>query len=410
MKAKHGAFENQDAKAMQMRSNMAASVDQGVHAMQIKRQPTVLDVARHAGVGTTTVSRVINGGERVSAKTFASVNRAISELGFVPNLAARVLKGERSKTIGLIVPSIADPFFASCAEVVQKIARSFGCLVVVCVTGNEPALELENIESLYRRVDGILIAPSHATNKLLNERLDGLAIPVVSFDQPLRNVDIPGVLTNNYQSAKEVTRHLLQHGYERILCMGGEATFYTMVERTRGYAAAMGEAARTPAIDTAPHIRSAEETSAVLARHLGSRMPPRAIYCLKNTTTIQTYDALQRFGVRVPQEIALAGHDDFLLASSLRPSVTVVQQPVEEIGRTAAKLLFAKLSKTADKSSAVDTRTRLVRLQSKLILRASCGCEEAAPSNLFTTVRQQTPALPDETADRVASAEQGSAE
>jgi DNA-binding LacI/PurR family transcriptional regulator len=98
---------------------------------------------------------------------------------------------------------------------VQKIARTFGSLVVVCVTGNDPALELENIDSLCRRVDGILIAPSHSSNTILNEKLAGLGIPVISFDQPLSGVDIQGVVTDNYQSAKDMTRHLLQHGYGR---------------------------------------------------------------------------------------------------------------------------------------------------------------------------------------------------
>jgi LacI family transcriptional regulator len=331
---------------------------------------------------------VINGGDRVSSETFASVTRAIAELGFVPNLAARVLKGEKSKTIGLIVPSIADPFFANCAEVVQKVARSFGCLVVVCVSGNEAVLELENIDSLCRRVDGILIAPSQSSSKTLNARLSGLSIPVVSFDQPLIDTHIPGVLTNNYQSAVAVTDHLLQHGYGRILCIGGEATFHTMLERTRGYVTAMRAANKTPLIDTSPEIRSEEETAVVLARYLGGKRPPRAIYCLKNTTTIQTYDVLQRFGVRVPQEVALAGHDDFLLASSLRPSVTVVQQPVEEIGRMAAKLLFERLSHLADKpASEQEARTRTVRLKSRLILRASCGCGEVEPTGLFPPLR-----------------------
>lgn len=348
------------------------------------------DVAQLAGVGTTTVSRVINGGDRVSARTFAAVTRAIEELGFVPNLAARVLKGERSKTIGLIVPSIADPFFASCAEVMQKIARTFGCLVVVCVTGNEPALELDNIDSLCRRVDGILIAPSQSSSAPLNDRLANLSIPVVSFDQPLNKVDIPGVVTNNFHSAREMTRHLLQHGYERILCIGGEATFHTMLERVRGYAAAMREANQVSLIDTVPHILREEETAAMLARHLAGRKPPRAIYCLKNTTTIQTYDALQRFGLRVPNEIALAGHDDFLLASSLRPSVTVVQQPVEEIGKIAAKLLFERLANTAG-GLAAKHGSRVVRLQSRLMIRASCGCGEAEPVGLLPNFRVDAP-------------------
>ncbi len=372
--------------------------------MKIRRQPTVSDVARLAGVGTTTVSRVINGGERVSPETFAAVNRAISELDFVPNMAARVLKGEQSKTIGLIVPSIADPFFANCAEVVQTIARSYGCLVAVCVTGNEASLELENIDSLCRRVDGILIAPSHSSSKSLNARLSSLSIPVVYFDQPLSGTHISGVLTNNYESAKAVTNHLLMHEYERILCIGGEANFYTMLERIRGYTAAMKAANKTPLVDTSPHIRNNEETAEVLIRHLGSPQRPRAIYCLKNTTTIQTYDALQRLGVRVPEQVALAGHDDFLLASSLRPSVTVVQQPVEEIGRTAAKLLFEKLSRLPDKvGSKSITNTKTVHLQSHLVIRASCGCGEALPADSIPAFQFSDDALPSKNRRRTAT-------
>jgi len=277
---------------------------------------------------------------------------------------------------------------------VQTIARSYGCLVAVCVTGNEAQLELENIESLCRRVDGILIAPSHSSSKTLNARLSGLSIPVVFFDQPLSGVHLSGVLTNNYESAVTITRHLLKHEYDSILCIGGEAIFYTMQERVRGYTAAMKEANKTPLIDTAPHVRSQEETAEVLIRHLNSRRPPRAIYCLKNTSTIQTYNALQRFGVRVPQQVALAGHDDFLLASSLRPSVTVIQQPVEEIARTAAKLLFENLTRVQNKTGAEPSAsTKTVRLQSQLILRASCGCEEVEPVEILPSFRQNDMAL-----------------
>jgi LacI family transcriptional regulator len=348
--------------------------------MKLGGQPTVSDVARAAGVGTTTVSRVINGGERVSVETFAAVTRAITELGFVPNLAARMLKGERSKTIGLIVPSIADPFFASCAETIQTIARGYGCLVVVCATGNEAGLEMENIETLCRRVDGILITPSHSSDKALIARLTSLQIPVVFFDQPLEGTSMPGVLTNNFQSAKAMTQHLLGHGYEQILCIGGEATFHSMAERTRGYLAAMKEAKRTPMVDTVAEIRTEEDTARILAKYFGGPTPPRAIFCLKNITTIQTYDVLQKFGIRVPEQVALAGHDDFRLAATLRPSVTVVQQPVEEIGRIAAKLLFDRLLKPQHEISEQTARPSTVRLHSRLVFRASCGCDEVKPT------------------------------
>jgi LacI family transcriptional regulator len=346
--------------------------------MKVERHPTLADVARHAGVGTTTVSRVINGGERVSAKTLDVVRRTIAKLGFVPNVAARVLKGEQSKTIGLIVPSIADSFFASCAEEIQKVARGFGSLVIVTVSHNDPALEMENIENLFRRTDGLLIAPSDSNSPALIGKLTGLSIPVVCFDRPLRHDRIPAVLTDNYHSAKLATQHLLQHGYRRILCLGGEAEFHTMAERIRGYTAAMRGAKKKSIVDVSTHDRGGEEISAILAEQFNSKSPPQAIFCLKNTTTIFAYDTIQRFGLRVPQEVALAGFDDFILAASLRPSITVIEQPIEEIGRRAAKILFDILTAEVHVQQGIERHSMSIQIKSRLIVRASCGCKEVA--------------------------------
>src|ERR1700739_4855474 len=110
--------------------------------------PTVSEVARAAGVGTTTVSRVINGGDRVSPKTLAHVRRVIETLGYRPNQAARTLKGHRTQTIGLVIPSIADPFFASCAEAAQGVARTNDSLLIVTVTANDPRNELDILDVL----------------------------------------------------------------------------------------------------------------------------------------------------------------------------------------------------------------------------------------------------------------------
>src|SRR6202041_3823653 len=150
-----------------------------------KTHPTLSQVARKAGVGTTTVSRVINGGDRVSPKTLARVRRVIDALGYMPNQAARVLKGDRTKTIGLIVPSIADPFFSSCAEAAQAVARANDSLLIVTVTANDPRNELENLNVLIRhRVDGLIIVPADSQNHALRDLLDRVAMPVVAIDRP----------------------------------------------------------------------------------------------------------------------------------------------------------------------------------------------------------------------------------
>src|ERR1039457_5525811 len=145
--------------------------------------PTLSEVARQAGVGTTTVSRVINGGERVSPKTLARVRRVIEALGYMPNQAARVLKGDRTNTIGLIIPSIADPFFSSCAEAAQAVARANDSLLIVTTSHNDPHAEIENINILTRhRVDGLIIVPANSQSQALGEFLNRLSIPIVAID------------------------------------------------------------------------------------------------------------------------------------------------------------------------------------------------------------------------------------
>src|ERR1700726_4043544 len=131
---------------------------------------TLTEVARKAGVGTTTVSRVINGGERVSPKTLARVLKVIETVGYTPNEAARTLKGHRTKTIGLVIPSIADPFFASCAEAAEAVARANDSLLIVTGSHNDPHTEMENLNILMsHRVDGLIIAPANSQSQVLRD-------------------------------------------------------------------------------------------------------------------------------------------------------------------------------------------------------------------------------------------------
>src|ERR1700692_4264076 len=148
--------------------------------------PTLSEVARKAGVGTTTVSRVINGGDRVSPKTLARVRRVIERLVNMPNQRARVLKGDRTNTIGLIIPSIADPFFSSCAEAAQAVARANDSLLIVLTTQNDPKAELDEVNVLMRhRADGFIIAPANSRSKALRNLLQRISIPVVALDRPV---------------------------------------------------------------------------------------------------------------------------------------------------------------------------------------------------------------------------------
>ena len=245
-------------------------------------------------------------------------------------------------------------------------------------------MELENLNVLIQhRVEGLLIAPAASHNEELVHVLNRTSIPAVSFDRPIYNSSVPSVVSNNYSGAREATRHLISHGYKRIVCFGfkGEDFLYTIKERIRGYRHAIQEANLSPEVDMSiSDYRSAE--FAVRA-HINGSNPPDAIFALKNFATIYVCEALQNMNIKVPQTIALIGFDDFELASTLKPSITVVKQKMEQIGEAATKLLFEKLlytKRNTRPASRVGSKSDIRRLETELVLRNSCGCTKLRTS------------------------------
>ncbi len=337
------------------------------------RQPTVSDVARKAGVGTTTVSRVINGGFRVDPETLAHVRSVIESVGYVPNNAARVLSGGRTKVIGFVAPSIVDPFFASCAEALESVARNHDSLLIATTTRNNVSNEVASVDELLRhRVEGLVIAPASPDSARLLAVLKRTNIPVVALDRPIAGSEIPFVVAENATGARDATAHLIAHGYERIVCLTGEDKLYTIRERLRGYRLAMKAAGLTPRAITS--IVDRTSAGAVVSQLFSGKEKPQALLTLKNKTTTDIYEALQERRIAVPDSVALIGYDDFDLAATLRPSVTVVRQPIEDLGRAAGELLFQSLN--GDHSSN-KVAPRKLQLQTRLVVRNSCGCGDA---------------------------------
>jgi LacI family transcriptional regulator len=344
------------------------------------RPTTLADVASAAGVGIATASRVVNGGTNVSPRTLKRVQTAIRQLGYLPNHAARILKGSRTKIVGLLVPSVADSFFASCTEAAGEIARLHDSLLIVAVSNNDPDTEMGNLAALMRhRPDGLLIVPSDCAAKHLISFIRSSAVPIVTFDRPILGCGCASVLTDNFEAARTATVHLLEHGYKRILCLGGEPNLFTIRERLRGYRQAIEEAGLPLLVDT---TLSGDVKSAVsaLSRHLAGRRPPDAIFTLKNSATIASFQALQRLKVSIPSDVALLGFDDFELASTLRPAISVVQQPLENVGRKAAELLFAQLDRTPVSLPSTKLSLEPIVFANRLVLRRSCGCKMRAGS------------------------------
>jgi LacI family transcriptional regulator, galactose operon repressor len=341
------------------------------------KHSTLSEVAAIAGVGTTTVSRVINGGKRVDPKTLARVQSAIETLGYRPNQAARILKGHRTRTIGLIIPSIADPFFASCAEAAQAVARANDSLLIVTTTQNDPDSELESIGVLMsHRADGLIITPSNSESTGLRNALSNTGVPIVTMDRPLIGSAIPSVVADNFVGAYSATQHLIEHGYTRIACLTGELNLYTIRERISGYRQAVESAGLPVILDTS--ISDYKSTEHAVGRLLAGPERPDAFLTLKNSVTIYTFEALQRLHYSIPDGIALFGYDDFELAEAVRPSISVVQQPIAEIGRNAAELLFEELIRQGKSGRFIEPSCpKQIQLGTRLVRRSSCGCSPA---------------------------------
>jgi LacI family transcriptional regulator len=341
---------------------------------------TLADVARKAHVGASTVSRVINGARRVSPQTLARVRAAIQQLNYHPNQVARTLRGEQTRTIGLIVPSVADSFFANCAEAAEEVCQTHNFHLTVACSNNSPRIELEHLHSLIqRRVDGLLLAPADSHNPELVRFLDRVLIPVVSIDRPVHDSSVPCVISNNYRGAKDATQHLIAHGCKKIVLLGLQpsASGYTNRERIRGYRRAMQDAGLTPLVDVS--MRDYESAELILKMHLDGPNPPDAIFAIRNLVTIYSVRTLRKLNIKVPERVALLGFDDFELADTLEPPITVVRQQAALMGKTAVEALFERVAPRRRHNPVSIGRIHdigAMRLDTDLILRGSCGCAE----------------------------------
>jgi LacI family transcriptional regulator len=324
-----------------------------------------VDVAHAAGVGPMTVSRTINGHPHVSEATAKRVRAAIRKLGYRPNLAARMLTGQLSKSIGLIVPVVSDPFFSVISHAVQQAARDEGYLVWLAVSDGDPAVEEAQIEQMANHpVDGILIAPADCRSKHLKDLGTG-SIPVVSIDRPIEVASTDSIVVDNRAGARLALQHLVAHGYKNILCVATDFHLSSIKSRVT----ACEKYLRSLRMSRQKLIFTAESSVLpALPKIFESQKRPDAIFATNNICTTSVIQALKTMGIRIPEDVALIGFDDLDFYTIMTPSITTISQPVAEVGRTATRLL---LSKIRGKSPAPAVR---VVLPVSLVVRESCGC------------------------------------
>lgn len=337
------------------------------------RKPTMSDVARLAGVGTMTVSRVLSGTVRVSAETAQRVQTAIDQLKYRPNELARAFRGQRSRSIGLIIPYLYDPFFANCAHAVTTVAKEHGYSVILTTSNEDPDTEYAEAEHmLERHVDGMVVIPSRFRSTRLSRALFGKT-PVVAFDRPVPDPSVDVVLVQNTAGAKRIVEHLIEeHGHKRIAYMGLSRTLFTINTRFLGYRRAMQDAGLEE--DATFDCIGEEQTLPILKEMMSRKDAPTAILTSNTLVTRYVLSAIAHLGIKVPTDVAFAGYDDFDLAEFTSPPLTVVRQPAQEMGRVATNLLFDRITR----GETPYTGNRIV-LPVEIVLRRSCGCKHKSP-------------------------------
>lgn len=341
------------------------------------RKPTIKDVASLAGVGPMTVSRLLNQSANVSEDAAARIFRAIEELGYKPNEMARALRGQKSNTIGILVPYLYDPFFAMCAQAVSTVARENGYSVILTTSNEDSELEYAEAQSMLRRhVDGLIVIPARVENTRLTMP-EFQSTHIVALDRPLPDLRFSSVVVENHAGAERAVTHLISaHGHREIASAALDPRRYTFCTRIEGYLQAMQQAGLEPLpVITCP---TPELTAVNVREALRGSRPPTALFTCNGVTTRHVFKALRDLGIRVPQDIALVAFDDFELAELFEPQLSVIRQPAPELGRTAAKLLFERM---ADPQPGTQG-TRLV-LPVEWIPRRSCGCHPPAVAEFF---------------------------
>lgn len=319
----------------------------------------IKDVARTAGVSAATVSRVLGNGP-VSAELREKVEAAIRSTGYRPNLSARRLRSQHSNTIGLIVSDIRNPFFTALSRAVEDAAYQANMRVVLCNIDENPNREAMYLRLMQEeRITGLIYAPT----RIASDRLDRM-----EFDFPVVLVDRTGpigrhdsVVLDNFAAAGALVEHLHGNGRRAILGLFGN-TSSTAVERAAGYRAAVAERGLAARVELMPP--SAEAALERLVALLGAPDRPDAVICSNGLILLGAVKALRRLGLEMPRDVAVAGFDNEMWTELVGPGLTVIEQPVAEIGRTAMTLLFERLALP-------DMAPRKIVLSGRLIARGS---------------------------------------
>ena len=334
---------------------------------------TIRDVAREAKVSVASVSRALNGNSNVTDTTRNRILKVAARLRYIPHSAARSLITRRTHTIGALLPDLFGEFFSELIRGIDLAARARGLHLLVSSSHGNATEAAAALRAMQGRVDGMLIMSPHVDAGFLHRNLPD-TVPAVLLNTALKDARYSTLSIDNYGGARAMTQHLVDAGYRSIAFVTGPDGNYDAAERLRGFRDAIDASKRKIASEVLQGDFSEESGQAIGRRLLGAKTRPQALFAANDMMAIGCMLTLLEGGVRVPDDIAIAGFDDIPIARFVQPPLTTVRVRIAELGRSALEQLASQVAAPdAQRPSAQIPRCEVV-------VRASCG-QPAAPAH-----------------------------
>jgi DNA-binding LacI/PurR family transcriptional regulator len=342
------------------------------------RQPSIKDIARLAKVSHPTVSRALHNSPLVNPETAEKIRKIAEEFGYRASAVARGLVTKQTRTIGLVVTTVADPFTSEVVSGIERTANDHGYSVFLADSGADPEREKKIVQQFAeRRVDGILVTSSRV-GALYLPLLSEMRVPIILVNDQHPGAFVHSVMICNREGCRAVGRHLIQLGHRRIAYVGDQFGYQSDAERFAGYKEALDEA-RIPFHQELVVYGDGKPEAARRAMDelLALRHPPTAVCCYNDMSALGVMRSIHMHGLRVPEDISVTGFDDLFLAAYTQPPLTTIRQPMRLMGQLAMENLFKLISGEVPEVK--------IKIDAELVIREStAGVKRRKPDGTAT--------------------------
>jgi LacI family transcriptional regulator len=331
---------------------------------------TIKDVAAAAGVSTATVSRVLSGKSPVSEEVRKRVLSAVESLEYRPNALARSLREETTKTLGLVVSNVLNPFYTAVARAVEDAASEMGYSVILCNADEDADKEDFYLDVLLqKRVDGLIISPARNKSRQLS-RYAKDDVPVIFVDRSIEGLGIPTIRADGRKAIEELVEYLVRLGHERLAIVSGPPEVVSGTERLNAF---LSSARKRRVTIPEEYVRLGdfrrESGRQAMQELLQLRQQPTAVFVANNLMCLGALQAAKEAECRIPEDISIASFDDVTWFELMEPPITAIAQPTQELGVMAAQMLLEQLEE--------DRKPESRTLEAELVIRGSCGVPRA---------------------------------